>query len=326
MTAMHRRFVMDFERPLVELEERLGDLKRAPSAAEPEVAAEIAQLEEALAKLHEETYSQLTPWERVQISRHPDRPRTLDYVSGLLTDFVELHGDRAFGDDGAIVGGPARYRDRAVMVIGHQKGKSTKENVARNFGSPHPEGFRKARRLMAMAERFRLPLMLFVDTQGAYPGMDAEERGVAHAISMTVEKLAGVATPVVVAAIGEGGSGGALAIGFGDKLLMLENSYYSVSTPEACATILWRDSARAPDAAEALKLTAADLLGLGIVDEVIGEPLGGAHNDPVAAMQNLDEALGVALRDVTALPIDELVQARYARLRSIGRFSEEAMA
>jgi acetyl-CoA carboxylase carboxyl transferase subunit alpha len=319
-----RKHVMDFERPLVELEQRLESLRHAPSAHEPEIAAEISELEEALARVHEETYRDLSPWAKVQISRHPDRPRTLDYVDALFDDFIELHGDRAFADDGAIVGGPARYRGRRVMVIGHQKGKSTKENVARNFGSPHPEGFRKARRLMGVAERFGMPLVLMVDTAGAYPGAQAEERGVANAIAMTIEKLTSVRTPVAVAVIGEGGSGGALAIGFGDRILMLENSYYSVSTPEVCASILWRDQAKAAEAAEALRLTAQDLKESGIVDTIVGEPVGGAQHDPSAAIRALDEALAPAMEQLAGQPVDGLLEARYARLRAIGEWAGEA--
>lgn len=319
-----RKFVMDFERPLVELEGRLEQLRLTPSAAEPEIAEQIAQLEQAIAKLHVETYTDLTPWAKVQIARHPDRPKTLDYIEVLFEDFEELHGDRAFGDDGAIVAGPARYRDTRVMVIGHQKGKTAKENVARNFGSPHPEGFRKARRLMTLAERFGLPLVLFVDTAGAYPGIGAEERGVAHAISATLEQLAGIRVPVVVCVIGEGGSGGALAIGFGDRVVMLENAYYSVITPEACASILWRDPSMAPEAADALKLTAADLERLGIVDEIIDEPLGGAHHDVVAVMERLDAALGRALEDLTERGLEDVVRVRYERLRKFGDWQEAA--
>lgn len=317
-----RKFVMDFERPLVELEQRLEHLRRQPSAHQPELATEIAELEKALARLHDETYRDLSPWAKVQVARHPDRPRTLDYVGALFEDFEELHGDRAFGDDGAIVGGPARYRTRRVMVIGHQKGKTAKENVARNFGSPHPEGFRKARRLMVLAERFELPLVLFVDTAGAYPGIGAEERGVAHAISMTVERLAAVRVPVVVCVIGEGGSGGALAIGFGDRMHMLENAYYSVITPEACASILWRDASKASEAAAALKLTAEELTDLGLIDGIVPEPLGGAHVDPSAVVEGVDGALGAALEELAEPAVEELVAARYGRLRAIGRWRE----
>jgi acetyl-CoA carboxylase carboxyl transferase subunit alpha len=258
------------------------------------------------------------------VSRHPDRPRTLDYVQALFEDFVELHGDREFADDGAIAGGPARYHGRRVMVIGHQKGKSTKENVARNFGSPHPEGFRKACRLMDLAERFALPLVLFVDTAGAYPGPAAEERGVAHAISATIERLSSVRTPVAAVVVGEAGSGGALALGFGDRILMLENSYYSVITPEGCASIIWRDSARAPDAAAALRLTAQDLVEIGIVDGIVPEPRGGAQHDPAATIRALDEALAPVMDDLGARSLDDLVESRYRRLRAIGQWTGEA--
>lgn len=323
MSAM-RKYVMDFERPLVEAELRLDHLRTLPAAHEPEIAAEIAELEALLTRLHEETYRDLSPWDKVQVARHPDRPRTLDYVAALCKDFEELHGDRAFSDDGAVVGGPARSGSHRVMVIGHQKGKNTKENVARNFGSPHPEGFRKARRLMDLAERFGLPLLLFVDTAGAYPGVGAEERGVAHAISMTLERLAAARTPVVVCIIGEGGSGGALAIGFGDRVIMLENSYLSVSTPEACASILWRDATRGSEAAAALKLTALELTELGIVDRIVAEPLGGAHRDPASTMRALGAAVTEELDALVLRPLDQLVAARYDRLRSVGEWQEAA--
>jgi len=315
---MARRYVMDFERPLVELEEKLAELRKLDLHENPELAAEIATLADEIEQLHHDTYVHLTPWARVQISRHPDRPKTTDFIEALFTDVIELHGDRAYGDDEAMFAGFGTIGGRRVVLLGHRKGKTTKENIRRNFGSPHPEGFRKAMRVMRLADRFGLPIVSFLDTAGAFPGIEAEERGQSLAIAESLALLAGVRAPVVVAGIGEGGSGGALAIGFGDRLIMLENAYYSVISPEACSSILYKDSKHAKDAAGCLKMTAEDLVGLGIADEVVAEPFGGAHNDPAAVFAAIGERIAAALDELAGQDRDALVQKRYERLRAIG--------
>lgn len=314
---------MEFERPLAELEEKLASLERVDLTDQPELAAEVADLEAQIGSIRETLYTALTPWERVQISRHPERPKTDDYLAGIFTDVVELHGDRMFGDDEAMFAGLATLRGRRVAVLGHRKGKNTAENVRRNFGSPHPEGFRKAERLMHLADRFGLPVVSLLDTAGAYPGIEAEDRGQALAIAECLAALSQVRTPVVVVGIGEGGSGGALAIGFGDRLIMLENSYYSVISPEMCATILHKDSRRASETSACLQLTAGDLVRLGLADQIVAEPLGGAHRDPAAVFAGVAQAVSRALDELTALPPEALVAARYERLRAIGEFSGE---
>jgi acetyl-CoA carboxylase carboxyl transferase subunit alpha len=317
-----RRFVMEFERPLAELEEKLEALKRLDVSAFPELVDEIAALEVEIAELHQTLFTSLTPWDRIQISRHPERPKTDDYLQAVFTDVVELRGDRAFGDDEAMFAGLATIGGRRVAVLGHRKGKNTKENIRRNFGSPHPEGFRKAERVMRLADRFALPIVTLLDTAGAYPGLDDEARGQAWAIAECLATLSGVRAPVVVVGIGEGGSGGALAIGFGDRLIMLENAYYSVISPEMCATILHKDASMAPDAASCLRLTAGDLLDLGIADEVVPEPLGGAHRDPAAVCAAVGDAVARALAEISALDAGALLERRYERLRTIGRYAE----
>jgi acetyl-CoA carboxylase carboxyl transferase subunit alpha len=314
---------MEFERPLAQLEDKLVSLKRVELADQPELVAEISELEAEIARLHETLYRALTPWERVQISRHPERPKTDDYLAALFTDVVELHGDRHFGDDEAMFAGLATLQGRKVAVLGHRKGKNTTENVRRNFGSPHPEGFRKAERLMHLADRFGLPIVTFLDTAGAYPGIEAEDRGQALAIAECLAALSQVGVPVVVVGIGEGGSGGALAIGFGDRLLMLENAYYSVISPEMCATILHKDARRASETAACLQLTAGDLMRLGVADEVVPEPLGGAHRDPGTVFDGVRDAVVRALDELAPIGRDALVSARYERLRAIGEFSGE---
>jgi acetyl-CoA carboxylase carboxyl transferase subunit alpha len=314
---------MEFERPLAELEDKLTELRRLDIAALPELAAEIEDLEDEVERLRVSLYSSLTPWQKVQVSRHPDRPKTSVYVDTLFTDVVELRGDRAFGDDQAILTALATLDGRRVVVIGHRKGTNTKENVARNFGSPHPEGFRKARRAMALAAKFSLPVVTFLDTAGAYPGLEDEERGQAWAIAECLATLSDLPVPVVVVGIGEGGSGGALAIGFGDRLIMLENAYYSVISPEGCAAILWKDRANAPRAAEALKITAKDLLELGLADEIIPEPLGGAHNDPAVTAQNLKRCLLQNLENLLKLSVADRLKLRYAKYRACGHFVEK---
>lgn len=317
------RYVMDFERPVVELEEKLESLKQTAVAHKPEIAAEIEFLEGELEKLREKVYTNLTPWQKVQIARHPDRPRTLDYLDHVFHDFLELHGDRHFRDDLAVVGGFACLDNHKVMVIGQQKGRDTKENIARNFGMPHPEGYRKALRLMKLAEKFKLPLICFIDTQGAYPGVGAEERGQAWAIAENLMEMSCLATPILVVNIGEGCSGGALAIGVGDKILMLENAYYSVITPEGCASILWGDASKAQEAAEALQLTADNCLKLGVIDGIIKEPLGGAHRNPQLVDREIRKELLRALKELKGIKLDKLVEARYEKFRKMGVFEEQ---
>jgi len=312
---------MEFERPLGELEEKLASLKRVDLTDQPELAAEIDELEAQIARLHETLYSALTPWERVQISRHPERPKTDDYLGALFTDVVELHGDRLFGDDGAIFAGLATFGERRVAVLGHRKGKTTQENVRRNFGSPHPEGFRKAERVIHLADRFGLPILTFLDTAGAYPGIEDEDRGQALAIAECIAALSQVRVPVIVVGIGEGGSGGALAIGFGDRLIMLENAYYSVISPEMCATILHKDARRASETSACLQLTAEDLVRLGLADEIVPEPLGGAQRDPDAVFAGVRAAIERALAALVDIAPAELVASRYERLRAIGVYA-----
>lgn len=316
------RFIMEFERPLAELVDKLNALKALDVAAAPDLAAEIAQLEREVESLRVTLYSALSPWEKVQVSRHPERPKTDDYVRALFDDVVELRGDRAFADDQSMFTALATLGGRRVMVIGHNKGHSTKENIARNFGSPHPEGFRKAERAMRLAGRFSLPLVTFLDTAGASPGLEDEERGQAWAIARCLETLAALPVPVVVVGIGEGGSGGALAIGFGDHMIMLEHAYYSVISPEMCAVILHKDPARAPESAAALSLTADDLLRMGIMDEVVSEPLGGAHREPGAVIEEVGSRIASALDALAGEDRDGLVEKRYQRLRAIGVYSE----
>lgn len=316
------RHVMEFERPLVELEDQLARLRQLDIASLPELAAEIEDLAQEVERLRASVYSSLTPWQRVQVSRHPDRPKTTDYVDALFDDVVELRGDRAYADDEAILTALATLDGRRVMVIGHRKGRTTKENVRRNFGSPHPEGFRKARRAMEIAGRFGLPVVTFLDTAGAYPGLEDEERGQAWAIAECLATLSDLPVPVVVVGIGEGGSGGALAIGFGDRLIMLENAYYSVISPEMCAVILFKDASRAEESADALKLTAQDLVALGIADEVVPEPAGGAHRDPAPVIAEVGVRVAAALDALASTDAEALVRERYERLRSIGVCSE----
>lgn len=314
------RHVMEFERPLVALEDQVAELRRLNVTGDPELTAEIESLEREIEMLREGLYSALTPWEKVQVARHPARPKTQDYVQALFTDVIELRGDRSYGDDEAIFAGLGTIDGIRCVVIGHRKGKTTKENIRRNFGSPHPEGFRKARRAMLMAEKFGLPVVTFLDTAGAYPGIEAEERGQSWAIAENLATLAALGTPVVAVGIGEGGSGGALAIGFGDRLIMLENAYYSVISPEMCAVILHKDAGRAAEAASCLQITAEDLVRLGIADEIVREPLGGAHRDPALAFAGVAEAVTRALRELGCRDIDEVVSARFERLSAIGAY------
>ena len=311
----------DFEKPIAELEHRLLEAQQgAESQRHPEL---VKSLESQLEQLKRKIYGNLTPWQRVQLARHPQRPYTLDYVSLLFTEVVRLHGDRLFSDDRAIVGGLAKLEGRPCVVLGHQKGRDTKENLMRNFGSAHPEGYRKALRLMRLAEKLRVPVMVFIDTPGAYPGIGAEERGQAHSIAYNMREMARLTIPLYVCVIGEGGSGGALGVGVGDWAAMLENAYYSVISPEGCAAILWRDRARAPDAAAALKLTAKDLLGLKIIDEIIDEPLGGAHRDPAFVAERLRASVLRFLKFTDGMTADALLARRYHRFRTIGAFSSQ---
>jgi acetyl-CoA carboxylase carboxyl transferase subunit alpha len=306
---------LDFERPLVDLERRIAELRDAGAGA---LEAEVRRLEQQAERLARDIYEDLGTWQKVQLSRHPDRPYMLDYVERLFEDFVELHGDRAFGDDPAIVAGLARFEGRSVVVVGQQKGRTTKEKLRRNFGMPNPEGYRKAIRVMKLADRYARPVLTFIDTPGAYPGVGAEERGQSEAIGQSLLTMARLRVPVVATVIGEGGSGGALALGVANRVLMLQYATYSVITPEGCASILWRDGARAPEAAEALRLLATDALSLGVVDEVVREPTGGAHRDPDAAADALRGRLRAALADLDALSPAALVDRRYERFRKLG--------
>ena len=314
---------LDFEQSIAELESKIEELRFVQDDSAVDIAEEIERLEKKSAQLTKDIYVKLTPWQISQVARHPQRPYTLDYLSLIFTDFEELHGDRAFADDHAIVGGLARFNGQPVMVIGHQKGRDTKEKIFRNFGMPRPEGYRKALRLMKLAEKFGLPVLTFVDTPGAYPGIDAEERGQSEAIGRNLYVMAELKVPVIVTIIGEGGSGGALAIAVGDVLQMLQYSTYSVISPEGCASILWKSADKAPEAAETMGITAPRLKTLGLVDRIINEPVGGAHRDHVTMAQTLKKALQDALTNVSALSTTELLAKRYERLMSYGRFKEQ---
>jgi acetyl-CoA carboxylase carboxyl transferase subunit alpha len=313
---------LEFEQPVAELENRIEELRYAQDDPAAELSEEIQRLAKKSAALTKEIYAKLTPWQVAQVARHPQRPYTLDYVQMLFGGFEELHGDRSFADDASIVGGLARFDGEACLVIGHQKGRDTKEKILRNFGMPRPEGYRKALRLMKLAEKFSLPVFTFVDTPGAYPGVDAEERGQSEAIGRNLFEMARLRTPIIVTVIGEGGSGGALAIAVGDVTLMLQYATYSVISPEGCASILWKSADKAPEAAETLGITASRLKTLGLVDRVIPEPLGGAHRDPQATATALKKALAEALRDMHEKKPKELVEQRLERLMSYGRFKE----
>jgi acetyl-CoA carboxylase carboxyl transferase subunit alpha len=310
---------LDFERPLLELEARIDALRRS---GRPGTAGETGRLEERLQRMQRKVFGKLTAWQRVQLARHPRRPYTLDLIGLLTEDFVELHGDRLFGDDHAIVGGLARLEGRAIVVMGHQKGRDTPDKLHRNFGMPHPEGYRKALRLMQLAERFRKPIVTLIDTPGAYPGVGAEERGQAEAIARNLREMARLETPIVAVVTGEGGSGGALALAVADRVLMLEHAVYSVISPEGCAAILWEDASRAKDAAEVLRITAPDLLKLGVIDGVIPEPPGGAHRNWPAAARTIQRVLTDALAELVPLSPGELMRQRYAKFRRMGIFEE----
>ncbi|MDD5560928.1 MAG: acetyl-CoA carboxylase carboxyltransferase subunit alpha [Candidatus Omnitrophica bacterium] len=309
---------LDFEKPIIELEKKIQELRSFVSDKKIDLSSEVKKLEERLDHLRQDTYSNLTAWQKVQLARHPLRPYTLDYIGMIMSDFMELHGDRLFGDDKAMICGLAKLDKKKVVVIGHQKGRDTKENLKRNFGCAHPEGYRKALRIMQLAEEFQLPVVIFIDTPGAYPGIGAEERGQSHAIALNLREMMCINVPIMAIVIGEGGSGGALGVGVADRVAVLENSYYSVISPEGCAAILWKDGAKAPQAAEVLKLTGPDLLKMGIIDEVIPEPLGGAHRDPAKIAQNIKEAISRNIKELESFDKNELLKLRYKKFRGMG--------
>lgn len=309
---------LDFERPIVELERKIQELKNFTSSKKIDLSSEIKKLEEKLHTLRKDTYQNLSAWQKVQIARHPQRPYTLDYIKMICSDFIELHGDRLFGDDKALIGGLAIIDGVKVMIMGHQKGRDTKENIIRNFGCAHPEGYRKAMRLMRMAEKFKLPIIVLIDTPGAYPGIGAEERGQAQAIAENLRDMVRIKSSIIAFVIGEGGSGGALGIGMADRICVLENAYYSVISPEGCAAILWKSSNKAPEAAEALKLTAQDLKEMSLIDEIIPEPLGGAHRDPEKSASNIKDVIKRYLKELGRISQDKLLELRYDKFRQIG--------
>ncbi|HWA08002.1 MAG TPA: acetyl-CoA carboxylase carboxyltransferase subunit alpha [Opitutaceae bacterium] len=317
-------YILEFEKPLRELSRRLDELRQQSLETNVDLAAQISAMEKDIAAAQREIYSNLTPWQKVQIARHPKRPYALDYLGLIFDGFEELHGDRQFNDDRALIGGTAFFDGQAVVVVAQQKGRDTKEKIARNFGMPQPEGYRKALRLARMAEKFGLPLITFIDTPGAYPGIGSEERHVSEAIAVNLREMAMLRTPSISVIIGEGGSGGALGIGVTDRVLIFENSYYSVISPEGCAAILWKDAAAASTAAEALQLNAETFAKLGIVDEVIPEPFGGAHNDPKQAAEALRYGLQKHLNDLRGLDPDKLLETRYERFRHLGVYAETA--
>ncbi|WP_431027507.1 acetyl-CoA carboxylase carboxyl transferase subunit alpha [Lysinibacillus sp. LZ02] len=313
---------MTFEEPVIKLREKIEELKQIAEIADVDMNGEIEKLEARLMQLEQSLYSNMEPWDRVQVARHPERPTTLDYINKMFTDFIELHGDRVYGDDAAIVGGVALFNGQPVTVIGHQRGKSTKENIRRNFGMPHPEGYRKALRLMYQAEKFGRPIICFIDTKGAYPGKAAEERGQSEAIARNLFEMAGLRVPIISIVIGEGGSGGALALGVANKILMLENSTYSVISPEGAASILWKDATLAKQAAEAMKITALDLKEMGIIDAIIPEIAGGAHKNIEKQVLTMQESLTSVLAELNVLSAEQLVDARYEKFKCIGQFDE----
>ncbi|MEN9479057.1 MAG: hypothetical protein RLZZ298_452 [Pseudomonadota bacterium] len=316
---------LDFEQSIADLDAKIEEFRFVQDDSAVDISEEIDRLEVKSNQLTKEIYAKLSPWQISQVSRHPQRPYTLDYLSLIFTDFEELHGDRSFSDDHAIVGGMARLNGQPVMVIGHQKGRDTKEKIFRNFGMPRPEGYRKALRLMKLAEKFGMPVLTFVDTPGAYPGIDAEERGQSEAIGRNLYVMAELKVPIIVTIIGEGGSGGALAIAVGDLVQMLQYSTYSVISPEGCATILWKSAERAPEAAETMGITAQRLKSFGLIDKIVSEPLGGAHRDHVAMANNLKKSLVDALKQYSGMPTAELLETRFERLMSYGRFKEQAV-
>ncbi|MFM9970544.1 MAG: acetyl-CoA carboxylase carboxyltransferase subunit alpha [Burkholderiales bacterium] len=315
---------LDFEQPVAELETKIEELRYVQDDSAVDISEEISRLQKKSQALTRDLYAKLTPWQVSQVARHPQRPYTLDYIAELFTDFEEMHGDRAFADDRSIVGGLARFGGQSVMIVGHQKGRDTKEKIIRNFGMPRPEGYRKALRLMRLAEKFAIPVLTFVDTPGAYPGIDAEERGQSEAIGRNLYVMAELKVPIVSTVIGEGGSGGALAIAVGDVVMMLQYATYSVISPEGCASILWKSAEKAPEAAETLGITASRLKTLGLIDKIIAEPLGVAHRDPAVAAQNLKKALQDALKSLSGKSASQLTDERFERLMGHGKFKETA--
>ena len=314
---------MEFEKPIVEIQKKIDELQKL-SSKHADFAPDIKNLEQKLDNVKAKVYKNLTAWQRIQIARHPKRPYTLDYIRMMMTDFVQLHGDRLFADDFAMIAGFAKIDDEKVVVIGHQKGRDTSENVKRNFGCAHPEGYRKAMRVMRLAEKFGLPVVIFIDTPGAYPGIGAEERGQAQAIAENLRDMTGLRTPIVATVIGEGGSGGALGVGVADYIIIFQNAYYSVISPEGCASILWRSATKAPEAADALKLTGEHLIKFGIVDEILPEPLGGAHQNPEEVASALKESILKQIKRLKSISIKELVDNRYEKFRAIGKFTEKS--
>lgn len=314
--------LMAFEEPVVKLREKIVELKTVAMEADVDMSGEIEKLETRLQELEKSVYANMEPWDRVQVARHAERPTTLDYIAHIFEDFIELHGDRTFKDDAAIVGGIASFNGQPVTIIGHQRGKTTKENIRRNFGMPHPEGYRKALRLMKQAEKFNRPIICLIDTKGAYPGKAAEERGQSEAIARNLFEMAGLRVPIISVVIGEGGSGGALALGVANKILMLENSTYSVISPEGAASILWKDASYAKQAAEAMKITAPDLKQLDVIDGIVQEVAGGAHKDVLMQANFLKQALELHLSELVKLTPDELIENRYSKFKNIGQFSE----
>jgi acetyl-CoA carboxylase carboxyl transferase subunit alpha len=319
---MSDRSYLDFEQPLAELDEKIAAHHAQAEAENMDMASEIKALEERRQKLERDIFGNLTRWQKYQLSRHPKRPYSLDYIDLITTDFIELHGDRFFGDDHAIVGGLAYFEGQPLMVIGQQKGRNTRENLKRNFGLPHPEGYRKALRLMRLAAKFKRPVLCLIDTPGAFPGLASEQRSVSEAIARNLFEMARLPTPIVVAIIGEGASGGALGIGVGDRILMLENAWYSVINPEACSLILWRNRDERTEAAEAMKITAEDLIDLGIIDHIVPEPFGGAHRDYGVAAQNLKQSIAEALRELREIPVEKLSELRVEKFSKMGVWEE----
>ena len=319
---MNKKVYLDFERPLAELEEKIDDLKAHEASENIDMSSELATLEERAKKLEKEIYTNLTRWQKYQVARHPQRPYTLDYIDMLLEDFVELHGDRNFRDDPTVVGGFGRLNGESILVVGTQKGRNTKENIHRNLGMAHPEGYRKALRLMKLAAKFSCPILCLIDTPGAWPGIGSEERSVSEAIARNLFEISTLRTPIIVTVIGEGGSGGALGIGVGDRILMLENAWYSVINPESCSLILWRNRDNKEDAAEALKITAPDLIELGIVDRVVSEPFGGAHRNPIDTANTLKIAVEQELHQLKNVPLDQLVEQRMDKFSRMGIWEE----
>ncbi len=314
--------VLDFEKPVFELETKIKELREFGSGEDVELGSAIENLEKKLDQMRTKLYKKLTVWQRVQIARHPDRPYTFDYINMIMTDFIEIHGDRIFADDFALVAGLAKLDGVKVVVMGHQKGRETNEKLKRNFGCAHPEGYRKAIRVMQMAEKFNLPIIVFIDTPGAYPGLGAEERGQAQAIASNLRDMARIKTPIIATVIGEGGSGGALGVGVADKVCILQHAYYSVISPEGCASILWRNATKAPDAAVALKINGEDLIDYGIVDEIIPEPQGGAHKYPNTMASDMKKVLSKYLKELSFFSGEEIIESRYERFRRIGEFTE----